>query len=98
MQIVLRNLMEDYVILILDQTIDTLDCCKCTQCRLDMASYALNRLPAKYVATTQGELMSKLCEFDNQFEANVYSALTQAAEVVKKHPRHKVEGEENDNQ
>lgn len=91
MQIILRNLMEDYVILTLDQLMDKLDCCKCQQCRLDMASYALNRLPAKYVATTQGELMSKLCEFDTQFETSVVSTLTKAAAVISKKPRHKIQ-------
>ena len=80
--------MEDYVILMLDGMIDELGCCKCQKCRLDIASYALNRLPSKYVATTQGELMTRLCEFDNQFEANVYAAITKGAEIVKKNPRH----------
>lgn len=91
MQIILRNLMEDYVILMLDQMSADLDCCTCELCRLDIASYALNRLQPKYVATTQGELMSKLCEFDNQFEANVYKAITEAAAIVKKSPRHETE-------
>ena len=88
MQIILRNIMEDYVIVTLDHLLDSLECCKCEQCRLDMASYALNRLPSKYVATTQGELMTKLCEFDNQFETRVMAELTAAAEVIKKRPRH----------
>lgn len=91
MQIILRNLMEDYVILTLDRVIDQMDCCKCPQCRLDIASYSLNRLPTKYVATTQGRLMAKLCEFDNQFEANVIAELTRAAAVVKANPRHTAE-------
>ncbi len=88
MQIILRNIMEDYVIITLDQILDNLDCCKCQKCRLDMASYALNRLPSKYVATTQGELMTKLCEFDNQFETRVMAELAAAAEVIKARPRH----------
>lgn len=88
MQVILRNIMEDYVIVTLDHMMDRLDVCKCDKCRLDIASYALNRLPSKYVATTQGELMTKLCEFDNQFETQVMTAITTAAEVVKKNPRH----------
>ncbi|MBP3568859.1 MAG: late competence development ComFB family protein [Lachnospiraceae bacterium] len=88
MQIILRNIMEDYVIITLDHMLDSLDCCKCEKCRLDMASYALNRLPSKYVATTQGELMTKLCEFDNQFETRVMAELAAAAEVIKSKPRH----------
>jgi len=88
MQIILRNVMEDYVILTLDRMLDSMDCCKCEQCRLDIASYALNRLPSKYVATTQGELMTKLCSMDTQFEANVMSEITKAVKIVKEKPRH----------
>ena len=88
MQIILRNIMEDYVILTLDHMLEDLDCCKCEQCRLDIASYALNRLPSKYVATTQGELMTKLFSMDTQFEASVMAEITKAADVVNKKPRH----------
>ncbi len=91
MQVILRNIMEDYVIVIQDRILDNLDCCKCEKCRLDIASYALNRLPSKYVATTQGELMTKLCEFDNQFEAKVMAELTAAAEIIKRNPHHDIE-------
>ena len=94
MQVILRNIMEDYVIVILDRILENLDCCKCEKCRLDIASYALNRLPSKYVATTQGELMTKLCEFDNGFETQVMAALTLGANVIKKNPRHEVFDEE----
>ena len=90
MQIILKNLMEDYAIATLDHILDDLDCCKCEKCRLDIASYALNRLPSKYVATTQGELMTKLCEFDHNFEARVIAALTMAADVIKKNPNHNI--------
>lgn len=90
MQIILRNLMEDYVMATLDHIVDNLDCCKCEKCRLDIASYALNRLPSKYVATTQGELMTKLCEFDNNFEARVIASLTMAADIIKKNPNHTI--------
>ncbi|MBO7336970.1 MAG: late competence development ComFB family protein [Lachnospiraceae bacterium] len=95
MEIVLRNLTEDYVIMLFDRIADTVDCCKCPQCRLDVCSYTLNRLKPKYVVSTQGELMAKLCEFDNQFEANVMSELTKAAAVIKKYPRHKVDADGN---
>ena len=88
MQIILRNIMEDYVIVTLDHMLDNLDCCKCEKCRLDIASYALNRLPSKYVATTQGELMSRLCEFDNQFEAQVMATIVASANKIAKNPRH----------
>lgn len=88
MNLILRNLTEDMVIHKLDQMIDQLDCCKCDNCRLDIASYALNRLPAKYVATTQGELLSKLSIIDYDFDIRITTEISCAAEKVKQHPRH----------
>lgn len=88
MQIILRNVMEDYVILTLDRILDDLDCCKCEKCRLDIASYTLNRIPPKYVATTQGELMTKLFAMNTQFETNVVSEITKAAKIIGDNPRH----------
>ena len=90
MEIVLRNLTEDYVMLVYNEISSTLDCCKCNQCRLDMMSYALNRLKPKYVVSSEGELMTRLCEFDYQFETTVMSELAKAAKVVKANPRHKL--------
>ena len=88
MEIVLRNLTEDYVMLVYNEISSTLDCCKCNQCRLDMLSYALNRLKPRYVVSSEGELMTRLCEFDYQFETQVMSELTKAARIVKANPRH----------
>jgi len=84
----LRNLTEDIVIFELDHMLSRLDCCKCDSCRLDIASYALNRLPSKYVATTQGELMSKISVIDNDFRIRVATEISKGAELVKKNPRH----------
>jgi len=88
MQLILRNIMEEYVILTLDEMLDSLDGCKCERCRLDIASYTLNRLKPRYVATTQGELMSRLCEFDTQFKASIVKEIAQAHAVISKHPHH----------
>lgn len=88
MQLILRNIMEEYVILTLDEMLDQLEGCKCERCRLDIASFALNRVPPRYVATTQGELMSRLCEFDSQFKASIMAEIVRANEVIQKHPHH----------
>lgn len=88
MQLILRNIMEEYIILTLDEILDSLDGCKCERCRLDIASYTLNRMPPRYVATTQGELMSRLCELDSQFKASVIKEITLAHEVISKNPNH----------
>lgn len=88
MDIVLRNMMEESVLRKIDKMQDSLDCCKCELCRLDLASYALNRLPAKYVATTQGALLSKLDTLEPQFDATVTTVILQGAMQIKLHPRH----------
>lgn len=88
MELVLRNMTEDIVLRKIDQMKNGLDCCTCEHCRLDIASYALNRLPAKYVATTQGELLSRLDTLEPQFDATVMTVILQGAMLVKLHPRH----------
>ncbi len=88
MKQILRNLTEDIVISKLDILMDRMSCCRCDTCRLDIASYALNRLPSKYVATTQGELLSKIALIDNDFTIRVTTEITKAINVIKEHPRH----------
>lgn len=88
MEHILRNLTEDIVTEELDSLIDLLDVCKCDRCRLDIASYALNRLPPKYVCTTQGTLMSKLSIIDSDFKIRVATEISKGAEIVKRNPRH----------
>lgn len=88
MELLLKNIMEDIVIKRIDEILPELNCCQCDQCRLDIASYSLNRLPPKYVITTQGELLSKLDVLSTQFEASVIAQITQASLQVAHHPRH----------
>ena len=92
--IILRNLTEDVVLNKIESLADDLNCCTCEHCRLDIASYALNRLPAKYVATTRGELLSKLDSLELQFDTTVTTVILQGAMLVKNHPRHQTENEE----
>lgn len=94
MSFILRNLMEDVVIKQLDELIKVFGGCQCEQCRLDIATYALNRLAPKYVVTTQGELLSKLDSLDIQFEANITTAITQGILLVNQNPRHDSEDSE----
>lgn len=89
MEIVLRNLTEEIVLKKLDDLMNSIHCCKCEQCRLDIASYALNRLPAKYAATTQGELLSKLDVLEPQFDTMVTTVILQGGMIVKQYPRHR---------
>lgn len=84
----IENEMEDLVTEKLDEIIDTLGCCKCEQCRADMVTYALNRLTPKYVNSKAGWAFVKAGTVTNQFEIDLLTVLYEAAEIVKKHPRH----------
>ncbi len=92
----LHNYTEDFV---LDKMEDLImeeeqfeDVCTCRNCLLDIASYTLNRIPAKYIASPQGSLHAKLIEFEHQVNVDIVSVLTKAIRIVSKNPRH---GEDN---
>ena len=53
-----------------------------------MLQHALNDLPPKYVVTEKGELYSKINTLEQQFEVDVVAAITKAAVLVKRRPRH----------
>ncbi|MDF1495717.1 late competence development ComFB family protein [Caproiciproducens sp. CPB-2] len=93
MGVKLKNLMESLLLTKMDEVIDKLDCCKCEKCRMDIASYALNRLPPKYVATYEGEVYSKLDTLSTQYETDLLNALFQAAKVVSENPHHNLSAE-----
>lgn len=88
MEVVLKNIMETLILEKLDELGDKLDCCKCKKCRMDIASYALNRMPPKYVATYEGSVYSKLDTLSVQYEADLLNAIYQAVDIVKNSPRH----------
>ncbi|MGM0410038.1 MAG: late competence development ComFB family protein [Bacillota bacterium] len=87
----LHNHTED---LVLDQLENILskekfsNVCQCEQCLLDMASYTLNRIPAKYIASHSGGIHAKLAEFEQQYIVDITSTITQAIKIVSKNPRH----------
>ena len=88
MSMVVKNIMEAMVERKLDQMLPQLDVCTCEICRTDMLCYALNRLKPKYVATSQGELLSKIDSMSSTFDIAIITQITQAAQVVKEFPRH----------
>lgn len=67
------------------------DVCKCPNCKREMASFALNRLPPKYTTTYLGELYTKSSVLDCQSRTDIVRALTLGIESVKNNPRHPVE-------
>ncbi|GAB6100627.1 late competence development ComFB family protein [Halanaerocella petrolearia] len=62
--------------------------CTCEQCLLDIASHALNQLPAKYTTSSRGEVMTRLDEFEDQPQVDFELKVIQAIKVVAKNPNH----------
>lgn len=87
----LNNLTEEIVLDKLENILqreEFEDICKDEDCLLDMATYALNRLPAKYVATSKGEVFSKTEELEQQHSVDVLSIVTRAIKVVSENDHH----------
>lgn len=87
----LNNLTEEIVLEMIGEILqreEFSDVCKDEECLLDMASYALNRLPAKYVATSKGEVYSKTEELEQQHSVDVLSVVTRAIKIVSEDEHH----------
>jgi len=85
----LKNYMEDLVWQHLDQVlVNNPEVCNCEKCRYDIASLALNSLPARYIITPVGETYTKVQSLDYQFNIDIITAITQALQVVGNKPRH----------
>jgi competence protein ComFB len=81
----LNNITEDIVLNMLDDLLkrdEFSDICKDEGCLLDMATYALNRLPAKYVTSVKGKVYSKTEELEQQHSVDVISVAIKAIKVV----------------
>ena len=87
----LHNHTEDIVLDLMESILSKdkfSDVCQCEQCLLDIASYTLNRIPAKYIASHNGSIHAKLKEFEQQYMVDITSIITQAIKVVNDNPRH----------
>lgn len=84
----IKNYMEEIVFNQIKDVLDDINVCKCEKCMLDIAAIALNDLPPKYIVTEKGELYSKINALKQQFEVDVVAAITKAAVLVKRRPRH----------
>jgi competence protein ComFB len=60
----------------------------------DILAITLNKLPSKYVATTQGEMLAKT-QLRSQVETDVYRELSHAMDIVLKSSRNSVFDEKN---
>ena len=85
----LKNIMEDDVEDQLNQLIPTMpNICSCEICRLDMATYALNRLKPNYVRTNTGALFHKLNTSSTQAKTEILTAVITAINTIGAHPHH----------
>ncbi len=84
----IKNYMEEIVFNQMKDVLEDITMCTCEKCLLDIAAIALNDLPPKYIVTDKGELYSKINTLGQQFEVDIVSAITKAAVLVKRRPRH----------
>lgn len=84
----IKNYMEEIVYNLMKEVLSDIKVCACEKCLMDIAAIALNDLPPKYIVTERGELYSKINALRQQFEVDVISAITKAAVIVKRNPRH----------
>lgn len=87
----LHNLMEDVILQYLEEVLNLKkdNICKCEQCKLDMACYALNKVKPMYVVSSRGVVHSQnMKRLNYQNDIDVYSIVTEAVDVVSKTRRH----------
>ena len=85
----LKNIMEDDVEYQLNQLLHTMpNICSCDTCRLDMATYALNRLKPNYVRTDTGALYHKLYTSSTQAKTEILTVVLTAINTIGAHPHH----------
>ena len=82
------NVMENFVGERIEAMLESENCCKCERCVDDMKAIALNKLPAKYVSTHNGELFSKLDATIRQNAVDINIAVAAAIDAVSKRPSH----------
>jgi len=84
----LHNAMEDVVLQTVDKRMEKGDICDCENCRLDIMSIMLNRLPTHYAVSDAGALYGRVKAIDFQPHVDITIAMTEAIELVQQRPRH----------
>lgn len=69
------------------------DFCGCDVCRADVLVYALNRLPARYVASVEGTVITELSLDKQQNRASIEVAVMDGIRRVMESPRCKSAGQ-----
>jgi competence protein ComFB len=84
-----RARLENHTEVIVLQTIEELlskeefsDVPQTDEALLDIATYSLNRLPPKYVATQKGEVYTKAEELEQQHSVDILAVVAKAIKVI----------------
>lgn len=84
----IQNLVEERVVGMYDTLRPQFpDFCGCEVCRGDVLVYALNRLPARYVATNEGKVMTELNLDSGQSRVNMEVMIMEGFRRVTMAPR-----------
>jgi competence protein ComFB len=86
--IVLLNMVEENVVEAYSNLGDHFpNFCGCDTCRADVLVFALNRLPARYVATTEGKVVTEFNLDKDQMRATIDVTMMDAFRKVAAAPR-----------
>lgn len=77
----------------LDEILQTVDCCKCEKCYMDILAIALNYVKPRYVNTHEGELIKRVEAMAIQNSVDINIAIVKALELVSHVPHHARLGE-----
>lgn len=70
------------------KTMKKLGMCTCGQCRAEVLAHCLSALPSKYVAAREDSAAASVTLYEYRYSTSVRTALLQACEEVRAHPRH----------
>lgn len=85
----LRNITEEDVEELLNKILPTMpNICSCNICKLDMATYALNRLKPNYIRSDKGALFHKVNVSSQQASTEILAVVVNAINTISEHPNH----------
>ncbi len=87
-QLLLVNIIEEFVKRRVKDTMTELGVCNCDICYLNACALALNALEPKYVTTSKGALLSEITETELDNKTKILVEVTKAVLKVKESPRH----------
>lgn len=82
----LVNLMEETVLSKIDQLWKQTNFCQCDKCRMDVAAYALNRLPPRYVQSVEGKMLHKFDASTTQMDVEITAVVYKGIQIVGEDP------------